>query len=454
MTAAAEKELQLMTRSSSIGWWMICAAATCIVAFCVAQLSAQMGGPTRLLVVNSKTAMVREVVPLVGSVEPYRRSTIASEVSGVVERMPVDEGDWLEAGAVICELRSTTRKLGLQQAEAALRQLQSQLDELEAGTRKEEVEAAQARMEEAAALAEKWEKELARIRKLRDRASASEKELNDVLAESMAASQRYRQAKAEYELAIAGPREEVIAQARYAVAAQKAQIELLEYNLAQATIRAPYDGYVVTKHAEVGEWVNAGGPVVEYIDLEAVLVRVHVPESMISAAEVGEQIPIQIDAIQKTVRGKIENIIPQADEKARTFPVEVKLENKSHELKGGMFARARLPAGPEVESIIVPRDAIIQRGDSHYVVMVGPPPMPGAEGDYGVPVPVKLGTDVGDWVAVQSPMLQAGAPVAVKGQDRIYGPMPVMAMPADSSGGRAATQPAGNDGTPATKPGA
>lgn len=370
----------------------------------------------------------RRVVPvtltLVGSVLPNTRSVIASELAGVVEELVVNEGDLVAQGAALCRLRDTTRRLLYEQAKAELGEYEAQLAEFEAGTRKEEIDQARAEMEEAKALDEKWRRELERVKRLRDQGSASMKEYNDTVSDATAAQQRFTQTKATYDLAVAGPRKEEIARARFAVEARRALLTKLKYDLDQTVIRAPFAGYVTEKRTELGQWLNEGGPVVELIDLETVLIRVDVPESAISAAKVDTEVSIVIDALNVTLRGRIAHIIPQADKKARTFPVEIALPNPSRQLKSGMFVRARVPAGPTEESLVVPQDAVLHRQGSDVVVMVVP--SPAGEGQMGMPVPVELGAQTGDWIAVRSPMLQQGLPVVVKGHDRIYGPMPVI----------------------------
>jgi len=369
----------------------------------------------------------RRVVPvaltLVGSVLPKTRSVIASELAGVVEEMAVEEGDLVDQGAVLCRLRGTTRKLLYEQAKSQLSEYESQLAELEAGTRTEEIDETRAAMEAAKALHEKWQRELERVKRLRDQGSASMKEYNDTVSDATAAQQQFAQALATYELAVAGPRTEEIAQARFAVAAQRALLAKLKYDLDQTVIRAPFAGYVTEKRTELGQWLNAGGAVVELIDLETVLIRVDVPESAISAAKIATEVSVVVDALNVTSQGKIAHVIPQADEKARTFPVEIAMPNPDRQLKSGMFVRARVPAGPTEESLVVPRDAVLHRQGSDVVVMVVPSPM--GEGHMGMPVPVELGAQDGDWIAVRSPMLREQVPVVVKGHDRIYGPMPV-----------------------------
>ena len=410
---------------------------------CAAAAAQDLGEATRVLVVPVENRVVPVALTLVGSIEPNTRSLVASEVQGIVEELKVREGDYVKKGEVLCRLRDTVRRWACEEAEAELQRLEQQLAELEAGTRREELERAKAEMEEAKVISERWARELERVEKLREQGSASLKEYNDTSADATAARQRFNQAKANYDLAVAGPRKEEIAQARFAVEARKALLGRLKYDLEQTAIRAPFDGYAIQKHTEVGQWVNAGGPVVEFIDLETVLVRIDVPESAIEAAQVGRQVSVLVEALGETFRGKIRHVIPQAEVRARTFPIEVELPNADHRLKSGLFVRARVPAGPTAESLVVPRDAVLRRQGTDLVVMVVPSPT--GEGMLAMPVPVQVGVEVDDWVAVSATMLQAGVPVAVTGHDRIYGPQPVVPMP---SGGPSAAAPA----NPASQP--
>lgn len=381
-------------------------------------------------VVEARQQQVPVTLRLVGSVRPMTRSLIASEVPGVVSELPVAEGDRVAAGAVVCRLRDTTMRLSYEQAVARSRQLQEELDELEAGTRSEELEQAAALMEEARAMMQKWSEEYERIEGLRRQGVASLKEYNDASAEYSAARQRFARAKATHDLAVAGPRKEDIAQARFALEAAKAFEAKLKHDFEQTQILAPFAGHIVRKATEVGEWIQAGGGVVEMIDLQSVLVRIDVPESAVSAATVGGNVPVSIDALGRTFDGSIRHVIPQADERARTFPIEVEVMNKDYTIKAGMFARARVPAGPSTEAVVVPLDAVLQRQGTDLVVVVEPAPH--GEGQMASPVPVQLGARVDDLVAIESPRVKAGMRVAVRGHDRIFGPQAVLVHPGDA----------------------
>jgi len=409
------------------GWPAWSPAMLAILAVVSGSLQAQPPMLPKVAVVRAEYRVVPVTVTLVGSTKPYTRSNVAAEVAGIVEAIPVIEGQRVEAGSLVCQLRDDVRRMALEQAERRLGELQAQLAQLEAGSRKEEIAAAAAELAEAQAIEEKWRLELARISSLRERNQASDKEYNDTVAEEKAARQRGARARASYDLVLAGPRVEQIEQARYAVRAQEVAVRLLRYDLEQTRIRAPFSGAVTRRDTEVGQWLPAGGPVLELIELDRILVGVDVPESAVFALSAGDRITVIVEALDRTLEGVVERIVPQADERARTFPVDVLLDNSAGRLKSGMFVRAIVPAGPAVESIIVPRDAILQRAGAHYVVIVAPPPQ--GQGQMAVPVPVKLGASLGSWVAVSATMLQPGVPVAVKGHDRVYGPQPVEPVP-------------------------
>ncbi len=392
-------------------------------------LSAQQPQATPVNVVQVREAEVPQTVTLVGSTYPVKRSAIASEMAGLVETIPVEAGDHVEKNQLIGRLRDTQQRLLVQQAEATLDELQARLDELVAGTREEEKARAQELMEEARAVYEKWKLELERINRLRQQNSASDKEFNDAKWDTAAAKARLGQATAAHELAQKGPRQEEIARARHAVAAQKAVVEQLKYDLSRMEIRAPFDGDVVSKHTEIGQWLAAGGQLVEMIDVSKVKVIVDVPEAIVSASRPGESVFIEVEALKRSYDSRITRLVPDADRQARTFPIEIVLDNEDQALKSGMFVRTRVPSGPKIRSSIVPRDAIIQRSGSYLVVMIGP--AMGGPGEMGYPTPVRLGAVIGDWVSVEAAQLQPGAKVAIKGHDRIFGPVMVKPIPVE-----------------------
>jgi len=372
-------------------------------------------------------------ITVVGTVEPYRRTTVASEVAGIVLKMPVWQGDLVRAGQILCVLKTDTEEIQKRQALAELKRLQQRLAELESGTRKEEIARAKAALEEARALLEKWETEKQHVQKTYEAGAASEKEYRDTMAAYRAAAMRLAQAAATYELAVNGPRPEEIAQARYAVEAQRASVDLIADRIAKATIKSPFEGFVTKRFAEVGQWINIGGPVAEVIELDRVLVRVDVPEEYIALIRLGTQATVKIDALKRHFTGTVRHIIPQASAASRTFPVEVEVTNPNYVIKAGMFARAMLPIDRQAPQVLVPKDAVRSTPQGTIVFTV-------ANGR-AVPVPVMVTGGWKEYFTVQA-ALKPGMPVIVRGNERLIPGQPVRVT--NASAMQPAGQPVGN----------
>lgn len=381
-------------------------------------------GPARIVTARAELRSLPATANLVGTIQPARRTTLGAEVAGLVTEMSARQGDLVEAGGLICRLNDELLQKALERELARLEARKARLAELENGTRAEIVARLKADLDAAVAMAERWDFELERIRRLHGDAVANEREYQDALAEKRAADSRRDAAAALHDEAVAGPRTEVVAQARFDVAEQDAEVARLRVEIEKTKIKAPFKGFVAVRMAEVGTWLGTGDPVVVLIDLENVLVRVDVPESAISYAALDSTVDVRFDALRATLPGRIKHIIPQADEAARTFPVEIELPNPEHRLKSGMFARATVPAGPDGDQLAVPKDALIDaRGRLQVAVIVA-----GEQGSMAMPTYVTTGSDVGGWVAITSGNIPPGAEVAVYGNEQLVYPQPVQVV--------------------------
>jgi len=408
---------------------------------CVELALAQMP-PTKVVVAQAKMLDAPATITLVGTVDAIRRSKVGSEIAGIVAEMPARQGDYVERGKTLCKLRDDVLSLRLAEATANLNALKARHQELLAGTRKEELTRLEAVLDEATAEYDRWKFEMDRIEKLYEGSVSNAKEYADTRADFLSAERRKIATQASYDLGVSGPRIEVIAQAAYEVAEQQAVVDRIACDLSKTEIHAPFAGYVIERVAEVGEWIPAGGQVVELVDLSSVLVRVDAPESALPYLLVGESANVRIDALEASFPGRIKHTIRQADERARTFPVEIEVENREHLLASGMFARATVPAGPKSSVVAVPKDAIVERQGLPSVAVV----VPGEHGGMvGILTPVSVGTDVGDWIAITSGNIDAGTDVITRGNENIL-PFPTPILVVDESG-TPTTPPAGDVAT-------
>jgi RND family efflux transporter MFP subunit len=228
--------------------------------------------------------------------------------------------------------------------------------------------------------------------------------------------------EAEAAVAILEGGEEEIAQAQSALDFQQDEVDRLADRQDKHTIKAPYSGYVTMEYTEVGHWIKQGDPAVMLIDLEHVYVEAAVLESYVPFVSLGDEVRVSIEALpDDLLTGPVELIVPQADDRSRSFPVKVRLDNRvvggSPRLKPGMFARVSLPVGEPETSLLVPKDAVVLGGERPLVYVVT-----AAEGaaDRGTarPVPVTLGVSVENLITVRGE-LAAGDQVVVAGNERL-----------------------------------
>ncbi len=378
----------------------------CLLVLCLSQARVCVGqghGPTR---VEVSPAIEREVAPtarLVGTVRPRLRTTVAAAVAGIVEKLEIDDGDVVVAGQVLGRLRDATYKYAHAEAAARVAEL----------TAAQAVSAAELR---------KAEFEHRRTERLHEQGRSTEKERSDALREFQAARSR-------------------VAQADGAAAAAKAVAALLAYELARTEIQAPVAGVIVARHTQVGAWLDRGGDVVDMVDLSTVRVRVSVPEAYVSFCAVGAEVLVTVDALRRDFSGRVGRVIPDADKQARTFPVDVDIPNPAGELMPGMFVRASVPCGRRARRVLVPKDAVVLRGDVPMVFVV----RTAGDGQMAEMLPVRIISEMVDYHALEASGLSAGDLVVVRGNEFMPGPGPVKSIPhAEADGSHTKEPPPGS----------
>lgn len=358
----------------------------------------------------------------VGTVYPARVSDVGSAVDGRVMKLPVLEGQHVAAGQPIAELLRGLLEIEKAGAVAELDRRRQVLAELEAGSRPEEIDQRRAAVQGLEARAEYARSRLERLRRLAERGTSTADELLDGETEFRQVEADLRSGRAALELAEAGPREEQIAQAAAAVAAQEAEVERIDDQLGKHTIRSPFEGWVVDRFTEEGQWLSRGGLVARIAELSRVEVEVQVPEVAITSLATGMDVRLEFDAARdQTWIGRVERVVPQADLLSRSFPVKVMLENRvvngQPVLRGGMLARAWLPVGKTGLATIVPKDALVL-GSGQPLVYVVDPAAGLPEAGTVRPVRVSLGATVGGGVEISGP-IEPGSLVVVRGNERL-----------------------------------
>jgi RND family efflux transporter MFP subunit len=249
-----------------------------------------------------------------------------------------------------------------------------------------------------------------------ERGVAAIQSREDAETDAKVAQQRLMRARKRYELALRGPRVEQIAQAEAQSQAAQAEVAALEYDLQRSQVQAPFTGFVVAKHSEVGQWLDRGGPVLTLIELSQAYITVPIPERYIPHVQLGANGLVQLDALpEATWQGEVIRIVPQAAA-SRTFPVTIAVDNSSLRIKSSFFARVTLQVGEQQNALLVSKDAIVTQGPRHVVYVV-------REGK-ATPVAIQR-TAFHEGFAVLIGPLQPGKEVVIRGNERLRPGQPV-----------------------------
>jgi RND family efflux transporter MFP subunit len=202
----------------------------------------------------------------------------------------------------------------------------------------------------------------------------------------------------------------------------RAEIRRIEDELERCTIRAPFAGVVTRELTEVGQWVLAGGPVVELQAMDEVEVRVDVPERYFSLLRKGSAATLTFEALPGySASGQIVAVIPKADVQARTFPVKVLVGNPRGVIGSGMLAQVSFEAGETYPTTVVPKDAVISQGPAKFVFRLN--------GNNTVEmIAVETGAGAGVWLEVRG-NLRPGDKVITRGNERLRPGQAVQAAP-------------------------
>ena len=303
---------------------------------------------------------VAKTVQLPGYVESPKVSRIASEVEGLIAEYLVREGDRVEKDQPLVRLKTTPLELQLR--------------------------AAQAELAEAEARRQMADRNLVRSKDLFEKKTVPQQQLDESQSELYAWEGRVR--------------------------LLKARIARIQLDIDHSTIRAPFSGIVTSRQSEVGEWSELGAQLLELLSLEDLEVHVDVPEQYFGSLHPQSTASVSLDAIAGDVfPATVRAVIPRADDKARTFPVKLRLKGADPRIGVGMLARVQLPVGVPVNAVMVPKDAVVDQGRDHVLYVIN-------ADDTISPVPVSTGAALGAWVSIEKGV-EAGQKVVTRGNERM-----------------------------------
>lgn len=325
---------------------------------------------------------------------PNQLVNIFSRVDGYIAKIYVDKGDLVKANQLLVEIDHTDYVHAVNQAKANLLSARAKVVQQEAAVRN-------------AALT------LDRMQALIKDQFVSQQDLDTALVNRDAA------------LALQDSLRAQVQQMEVALAQAVT-------NLAYASIRAPFAGYIAERNLDPGSYVSGttaststmSRGILSVHDVETVRTLIEVVEKDVPLVKVGQRADVRAEAYPNEVfEGRVTRIVQALNRATRTMTVEVDLPNKDHRLKGGMFARVEVLVGKHPQAIQIPLDAVSRLEESQYVYVV--------KDGKAHQVPVELGARSDNRVEVVKG-LTGDEQVIVSGKDLVSEGAPVQTQPMDA----------------------
>lgn len=318
--------------------------------------------PASLVLIASLTACTGNDVPpdqilLAGTVEA-REVGLAFRVNGRIDSLGTDEGRPVSRGQAVARLDAEPYRLAVERAEAEMRAAKAALEVLQAGSRAQEIRAAEASLAAARAEQAYARSEMDRIATLVSRNLASQEQLDQTQLRVRSAQAGVTRARQELALLREGPRQEEIRRGQAQFDASRAALATARQQLDFTTLDSPVNGIVSVRMAEAGEVVAAGQPVFRVTELDRPWVRAYLSETNLARVRLGQPARVSVDGVERVFEGTLSFISPEAEFTPKTvetrelrtglvYRVKIQLENPEGVLKLGMPADVVLPVADE-----------------------------------------------------------------------------------------------------------
>jgi RND family efflux transporter MFP subunit len=366
--------------------------------------SAEDAGPREVRTLLVSEVPMEQTISVTGTLAAQDEATVSAKAPGRVRSMTVDLGSQVRRGQLIAELEPRDAQLRLQQAEAALAQARARVG-LSPDGADEKVNIEQTgTVAQARAVLDEARLKRNRSASLFQQGVISRAELDAVEAALKVAESRYQDAIEE------------VRNRQGLVLQRKSEVELARQQLSDMTIRAPFDGVVQEKTANLGEYLAAGAPVVTIVRVDPLRLRAEVPEREAHSIRSGQEVRVSVEGDTNIYAGRIARLSPSITALNRLLIVEAEVRN-SGQLRPGSFARADIVTSGSSLTVAVPTKAIVSFAGIEKVLVI--------QDGKAVEKPITArrrtadwtevisGINVGETVIIDPGNLQSGQPVKV-----------------------------------------
>ena len=263
-----------------------------------------------------ESIFITDKIEATGELRAKEHAAIAAEVAGRVTEILIDEGAHVEAGAEVLSIDPERRTLERDSARAGV------------------VEAQESQREA--------QREVKRLRNLRQKSVASQTQLDQA--------------------------ETKLKRARARVLAAEARMGMMERAVADANVNAPFAGYIARRMVSRGEYVKLGTKLFELVSLDPIEVEFSVTEMESGRVAIGQSVDVTMAPFPGEIFvATVIFVSPTIDTQSRTLRVKAQLDNSSGRFRPGLFAKIDLGVSQRDDVAMIPEDAVLQRSDGHVV---------------------------------------------------------------------------------------
>lgn len=293
-----------------------------------------------------------------GELIALENSIIAAKVAGRLAEVRVDIGDRVTAGALLAEIEPRDAELRVLQSEAAVRAARTLLG-LTAEGDDDAIDVETTSSVRLATIA------LDEARRRKERSLT--------LSEGGVNSQATLET-AESDFQLSGGRlqeaHETVENRRALLAQRRADLVIARQALEDTRIRAPFDGAVVERLANTGEYVSIGTSIARLERDGSLRLRIRVPEQDAAMVHVGQELRARFTGDETVVSAKITRASPELDSNSRVLVAEAELPNADRRRRSGSFAKVQLVLDANARAAVVPIEALVSFAGVEKVFVV------------------------------------------------------------------------------------
>jgi multidrug efflux pump subunit AcrA (membrane-fusion protein) len=343
-----------------------------------------------------------------GDISPLMQVDLFPKVSGYLEKISVNLGDSVRQGQVVAQIDRSDFLYKVREMEAKVAQAKAALDEIEAGTRAEEIRQAEEAVKQAQSRYDYAKSQRERMEALYQKQIISKKDFDNADTECSVFEAQLVSSKERLKQLREGARREEREASRAKLKEMEAVLLQEQTRLQNTTVTAPFPGEITRKYVDAGALVSSSTPLMTLVHTETLKVIANVLEKDISLVKPGMKVRVQAEAFpDRSFDGRIVRMNSALDTATRTLQTEIHIPNTGKMLRPGMFAKIEIALSTRIGTLVIPKVALVEEGEDRVVFLV--------EDNQALRKTIVTGVEQDDTVEVLQG-LNEGDRIVIKGQ--------------------------------------